>query len=647
MKKRGTRAPAQQVIKNILPSQKRSTPALTLESFKSNSILSKSKRSQLTIFIIIAILIIAFVFGYFLVKNKFVTKGVSKDIQRVETAFLSCLEDDVLTGVDVLESQGGYIELPEFEPGSDFMPFSSQLNFLGNPIPYWYYVSGNNIRREQVPSKEFMESELENFVDSRIQNCNLEQYYQEGYKISIGAPESNVIIRDNDIKVDFKMDLGINFGEESAIIKEHNKIVESNLGNLYNSAKSVYEYEQKNLFLEKYAIDNLRLYAPVDGVELSCSPLHWNADDVFSELQENIEANTLALRNSGKENNYFVLDLPVSPEYEIRFINSREWARAFEVEPSEENLLLANPVGNQPDLGILGFCYAPYHFVYSIKYPVLVQISKDQETFQFPMAVVIQGNNPRESLNVNASQAESIELCENKNTQIKINVFDSSSKPIDAEISYECFGESCIIGETSSGNLESDFPQCVNGFVITKAKGFKQAQETFSTIKDGSSLSVYLDKIYELPVNLKLDNANYNGEAIINFISEDGASRTIVYPEQKSVGISEGFYDVKVQIYKDSSFEISKTTQEQCVDIPIGIFELTKKKCFDIEFPSQLVSKALAGGGTQEYYILESELSSANSMEINVESMPVPDTIEKIQDNNLLFESKPVEVVFK
>ena len=59
------------------------------------------------------------------------------------------------------------------------------------------------------------------------------------------------------------------------------------------------------------------------------------------------------------------------------------------------------------------------------------------------------------------------------------------------------------------------------------------------------------------------------------------------------------------------------------------------------------MSKALAGGGTQEYYILESELSSANSMEINVESMPVPDTIEKIQDNNLLFEIKPVEVVFK
>lgn len=605
------------------------------------------KKGQLTIFIIIAILIVASVAGYFLFKGKIIKKGISPDIQKVETTFLSCLEDDALTGVDVLESQGGYIELPEFEPGSDFMPFSSQLNFLGNPIPYWYYVSGNNIEKEQVPSREFMEEELETFIESQIQNCDLEEYYQDGYKINIGVPEAEIIIREKDIKVNLQMDIGISFGEESAVVSEHEKIVSSNFGGLYDSAKSVYEHEQNNLFLEKYAIDNLRLYAPVDGVEITCSPLHWNADEVFAELEENIETNTLALRNLGNRKNYFVVDLPVSSDYEVRFINSREWARAFEVEPSEENLLFVNPVGNQPGLGILGFCYVPYHFIYNIKYPVLVQVSKDNEIFQFPMAVVIQGNNPRESLEVNATQTESIELCKNKNTKIKINVFDSNSKPVDAEISYECFGERCKIGETSSGSLENNFPQCVNGFVIAKSQGFKQAQETFSTIQDGSSLSIYLDRVYELPVNLKLDGAEYSEEAIINFISEDGQSRAIVYPEQKAIGLSEGFYEVRVQIYQDSSFELGETTREQCIDIPLGILEMTRKKCFDIEFPSQLVSKALAGGGTQEYYILESELNSAKSIEINVESLPVPETIEQIQDNNFLFEIKPVEILFK
>ena len=95
------------------------------------------------------------------------------------------------------------------------------------------------------------------------------------------------------------------------------------------------------------------------------------------------------------------MDLPVSSDYEVRFINSREWARAFEVEPSEENLLLVNPVGNQPDLGNFRILLCSLSFVYSMKYPVLVQISKDQEIFsQFPMAVIIQGNNPRKLLDV-------------------------------------------------------------------------------------------------------------------------------------------------------------------------------------------------------------------------------------------------------
>src|SRR3989344_4073857 len=63
--KKGTRAPAQQFIKNILPSQKRSTRALPLQSFKPNSILSKSKRSVspviATILLIALVIIIALI----------------------------------------------------------------------------------------------------------------------------------------------------------------------------------------------------------------------------------------------------------------------------------------------------------------------------------------------------------------------------------------------------------------------------------------------------------------------------------------------------------------------------------------------------------------------------------------------------------
>jgi len=60
--------------------------------------------------------------------------------------------------------------------------------------------------------------------------------------------------------------------------------------------------------------------------------------------------------------------------------------------------LIANPVGNQPGLGVLCFCYVPYHFVYNIGYPVLIQVYSGEEIFQFPVAVVVKGNKPREAL---------------------------------------------------------------------------------------------------------------------------------------------------------------------------------------------------------------------------------------------------------
>ena len=107
----------------------------------------KNKSGQVTIFIIIAILLVAGVVAYFFLRGSLIKTPIPENVQPIYTSFLSCLEDDTSTGISILQSQGGYIFLPEFEPGSRYMPFSSQLNFLGNPIPYWYYVSGNNIQR--------------------------------------------------------------------------------------------------------------------------------------------------------------------------------------------------------------------------------------------------------------------------------------------------------------------------------------------------------------------------------------------------------------------------------------------------------------------------------------------------------------------
>ncbi len=611
-----------------------------------------NKSAQATIFIIIAVVVVAAVAVFFIGRGVFSNRNIPANFEPVYETFLSCVEDYTLTGVDVLESSGGYIELPEFEPGSSYMPFSNQLNFLGNPIPYWYYVSGNNIQKEQVPLRADMEEQLAGFIEDKISNCRFDSYYANGYSLQMGEPSADVSISENSVEVSLDMNLQGEFADESFSLSSHKISVKSSLGELYNAAKKIYSHEQETLFLEEYGVDVMRLYAPVDGVELTCSPEMWNADEVFENLSNAIESNTHALRVKGgayslreEENKYFVVDVSVNND--VRFLTSRNWPNSFEVMPAEGNLLIAKPIGDQPGLGILGFCYVPYHFVYNLRYPVLVQIYNGDEIFQFPMAVVIQSNNPREAAVTNQMVIEDYGICDYENTPMQVNAYTYAMQPIEADISYECFGARCDIGRTSvATGLRGEFPQCVNGFVVAKADGFVDAREIKSTTESGS-VDIFLKKLYSVNVSLKLGGRDYDGKAVITFMSEDNIA-TVVYPETREVELAEGQYTITAYAYRNSSLRIDSSSFDKCVDVPkegvSGLLGLTEERCFNIDIPSQIISDALAGGGIQEYYILEDELIGAEEIEINADTLPLPTSLEQLQQNYALFEQNRMDI---
>lgn len=87
------------------------------------------------------------------------------------------------------------------------MPFSSQLDFLGIGVPYWYYISGNGVAKEQVPSEDKLESELENFLEERVELCDFSAFEEEGFEIEIGQADADVIINERDIVVSINQNL--------------------------------------------------------------------------------------------------------------------------------------------------------------------------------------------------------------------------------------------------------------------------------------------------------------------------------------------------------------------------------------------------------------------------------------------------------
>jgi hypothetical protein len=625
------------------------------------NLLSKSKRSQVTIFIILALIIVAGIGIYFAFRSNLFKQSLPAELDPVYSYYLGCIENEVSNGALILGEQAGYIEQPEFSPGSQYMPFSSQLDFLGSGVPYWYYISGNGVSREQIPSKAKMQSQLNDFLNQRVLECDFSKFEEQGFDINFGEIKAETIINDGVIDVKIKQDLSISFGEITWSGSSHNTDINSNLGRFYDLAQKIYKNQKETMFLERYGLDVLRLYAPVDGSEISCSPKIWSVDNIRIELINALEANVPAVKLKGdyydlrsKDNKYFVQDIGEDVDVNVNFLYLNQWPMKLEVWPSEDGILRADPVGLQEGMGMLGFCYTPYHFVYDFAYPVMIQLYSGSEMFQFPVVVLIDKNNPREALDIEGLPDVVPELCMYKNTELSVYTYNTQLEPVEAEIGFKCFDTTCNIGKTelSQGDavLVDKFPQCVNGYIVASAEGYKTKKHLISTLESNNAV-VILDKKYELDLEVQKQGGELGSDyAIITFTKDDGVT-TVTYPEIRQVELTEGQYEVKTYIYSNSQIHLEGSKSQKCVDVPksgiIGIFGFTEEKCFDLEIPDQVVSFAVSGGGKQNYYIGESELQYSNKLIINADSFGIPKAVEDLQINYNNVETGGLDIIFE
>jgi len=616
------------------------------------------KFGQVSVFIILGILILIGFFLIFVLKEKIFGLKIPKDFDEIYNYYLSCINEETLNGIKIIEQQGGYIKSPAFVPGSSYMPFSSQLNFLGYGIPYWFYISGNGIMKEQVPTKLEMEEQLNDFLKNQISNCDFSVFEQRGFNVESNDVESvKTEINSNYVRVNVKQKISFNYGNSSFFIGEHKKDVKSNLGKFYDLGLKIYNYQKESSFLENYSIDILRFYVPVDNVEITCGPKIWFVKDIKKKISDAVEANIPFVKIKGdyyriskKDNEYFVKDIGENVDANVNFLYLKEWPMKIEVWPSEDGVLKADPIGMQEGLGVLGFCYVPYHFVYDLAYPVLIQIYYGDEMFQYPVVVFVNKNKPKYPLEGSALQGIVPELCMHRIQKVKVSTFNSNLEPVNSTISFKCFDTNCDIGKTSLKNgesyLEDYIPQCVNGFIIASAEGYKTKKHIIRSLSE-SDIQIVLDKKYNL--GLEVENIKEGSYAVISFV-KNNESLNLVYPEQKEIELTEGQYDVKVYVYSNSDIDLGKISSEKCVEIPksglFGVLGFTEKKCFEIEVPEDMKSAVLVGGGKSSYYIAESELQNSKKIVISPEFFDVPKKIEDLQYNYYNVEKSIINIRF-
>ncbi|MEK6940835.1 MAG: hypothetical protein AABW49_02965 [Nanoarchaeota archaeon] len=617
---------------------------------KGRRIRSNPRSGQVTLFVIIGIILVLLL-GLVWYYQSGIIQALKGEItqeelfrQNVDTLngyVKTCLSYSSTEGINLIGLQGGYISLLNDPIGvSESNVLSNSLTVVpGLDVAYWYYETANGIQKTQLPSKEFMEEELANYIEEDIDGC-LGGFV--GFEIlEIEDREKEVTVRINDETVDIKMYYPLKIEQEEAIgrLKEFEIVVPIPLGKLYGTAVSLFEKENTETFLEDITLDQFIVYEelPYSGIDLECSPKVWLQEKVFGDLKKILSTNIAHLvvkgsnYKSSRDKKYFeVDDIKVSSDSTVQFLFSEGWPLLIDVNPDEQVLK-----GESYNDNLLGrfitqfFCLNYYNFVYDLKYPILISITdeKTEYLFQYATQVIIQKNQPRESkITINYLDGKVSPVCDHYVTPLTINVQGYSTEGSlvsldNAEISLQCVGTSCELGSTTLGKFNGNAPQCVNANVVVTHENYQQENIILTTVEE-QTLTVLLEPKKELMLDLRLIRAEEGGTrgllkdefALVQFIHENNEYATsVIYPEQRSVTLIPGRYEVRTVIMMSGRpITLQGDTIKECIDVPetgvLGFFGLTKKKCTEINLDGATFDAITAGGANFGFELSRDQL---------------------------------------
>ena len=503
------------------------------------------KKSQISLFVIFgAILVVVLAFIFFSGQFQFFQSYETKLKNQVSDIVEDCVYDSANNGLFLIGYQGGYIDLPENRAYD-----TEEYVDFGLKIATW------DSQRGDVPTISSMESELEDFIDEEAMICVSSSLdtLSETMEINISSDlTSNVEIQEQNVRV--FIDLPVSFreynSEEVLSTNSYSVNIDSlRLGDMYSLATQIFNEEVESQFVEELVLDQIfsagdyssELSMPSQGMYFSCSRRVWT----YPQLKENLanlnNNNFKYLHFEGTypidylfdihldgengpeefrdyyENNYFFeLDNPqrsynnyrvelLMPSTEItgeEGILTRYPYREFEVNPSSGSIVKSMDL----DIDVSGFdiplpCIQVFHHTYTLDYDLIVKVTDMTEdgqgySFQFPLRVLIENNNPKEDQNDfpivrEPLTANNEAFCSNESKQYPLQVYvqDTYGNYLnDVNISYKCINLQCNMGQTSRPSfqgierfaadprLDAEFPFCVGGQIIAEKEGYHRSE---------------------------------------------------------------------------------------------------------------------------------------------------------------------------
>jgi len=219
----------------------------------------QNKKGQVTIFIVIAILLVAGIVIYFLFSNGVFSSGAK--YPEVNQIVEDCIEEITMDGIYWNGLQGGYYDAP-----------SNSINIDSVYVPIYF----NNNKASAIKT-ETIQEELRKYLQENLVICLNDNNFKKipNMNISVGnTKEVSVVIEDNQINVEINTPISVSSEESSQIISSFKKEVGfdyvSKLNNL-NEFLTMQETEPTMILFSQMELFGKERGIEIEGFELENS----------------------------------------------------------------------------------------------------------------------------------------------------------------------------------------------------------------------------------------------------------------------------------------------------------------------------------------------------------------------------------------
>ena len=380
-----------------------------------------NKKSQITVFIIIGLIIlfstVLILYVKFKIDNQKLIPGIDKikpEFTDVQNYVLNCVE---LLGEQALikiGENGGYIDLsnPDYT-NRNFnlhpIPYNSDVVYINKeyPIPYWWYLKTPNncidclVSDENVPTIIEIQEQINYYVKTNLKEClgDFKTLKDKGYLIEEkGEIEPRTIISNDNVDVYIKYPIKVTLENKETRIENFPTVIELDFQEFFYFANSINIGLKDLQFFEtmlmhlisSYSAINAKSLPPLSASDESFTTVTWSKTVVKYNLKELIQShvpftqieNTKSyqpiITNDEFETSmlklFTIFNNESHPNLEVNFINL-DWPIYFDITPNNGGQLKPLSHKTDPPFGIIKPSQRnSYNFFYDVSFPVIIEI---------------------------------------------------------------------------------------------------------------------------------------------------------------------------------------------------------------------------------------------------------------------------------